>query len=297
MPTYFILPSPEQPRCAPLTLTRKIGDFPLALVSLRSHQDLLLQNLGLEPATQIETAELVIQAAAWLEKADIELFLKDPTAKLLQDAQGHEILRHQGTRTTTLVATQSFYILYPWHLLQAHERALKIKTTYTQATTSTQVYVDGRLQYGAGTVFLPGVVIEGDVVIGENCKIGPNCYIRGATTIGNRCHVGNAVEIKNSLLLDDTNVGHLSYLGDSILGQKVNLGAGTITSNLRHDGLTHRSAVTGELVNTGRRKFGAILGDGVRTGIHTSIYPGRKIWPHLTTRPGDIVQQDLTPHS
>jgi bifunctional UDP-N-acetylglucosamine pyrophosphorylase/glucosamine-1-phosphate N-acetyltransferase len=101
------------------------------------------------------------------------------------------------------------------------------------------------------------------------------------------------VELKNSLLLDKTNVGHLAYVGDSVLGEKVNFGAGTIISNLRHDGKAHRTMVEGELIDTGRRKFGAIIGDGVHTGIHTAIYPGRKIWPGQTTRPAAVVDRDL----
>jgi bifunctional UDP-N-acetylglucosamine pyrophosphorylase/glucosamine-1-phosphate N-acetyltransferase len=137
------------------------------------------------------------------------------------------------------------------------------------------------------------VFIEGNVVIGANCKIGPNCYIRGSTSIGEGCHIGQSVEIKNCLILSGTNVGHLSYIGDSVLGEGVNLGAGTTTSNLRHDGQNHRSSVNGELIDTGRRKFGTIIGDGVHTGINTSIYPGRKLWPGTTTRPGEIVGRDL----
>ena len=131
------------------------------------------------------------------------------------------------------------------------------------------------------------------MVIGANCKIGPNCYLRGHTSIGDDCHIGQAVEIKNCLILSRTHVGHLSYVGDSILGTDVNFGAGTITANFRHDGMTHRSAVLGALVDTGRHKFGAIVGDGVHTGIHTAIYPGRKLWPNTSTRPGEIVRRDL----
>ena len=89
-------------------------------------------------------------------------------------------------------------------------------------------------------------------------------------------------------------MGHLSYCGDSIVGKGTNFGAGTITANFRHDGQTHRSMVDGALVDTGRHKFGSIIGDDVHTGIHTSIYPGRKLWPHTSTRPGDVVQRDLT---
>jgi bifunctional UDP-N-acetylglucosamine pyrophosphorylase/glucosamine-1-phosphate N-acetyltransferase len=101
------------------------------------------------------------------------------------------------------------------------------------------------------------------------------------------------VEIKNSLVMRGSSIGHLSYCGDSIVGEGVNFGAGTITANFRHDGGNHRSVVGGELVDTGRRKFGAVLGDHVHTGIHTSIYPGRKLWPKASTRPGDVVRRDI----
>ena len=131
------------------------------------------------------------------------------------------------------------------------------------------------------------------MVIGTNCKIGPNCYIRGNTSIGDGCHIGQSVEIKNCVILSKTNVGHLSYVGDSVLGERVNFGAGTTTSNLRHDGKNHRSEVNGRVIDTGRRKFGTIVGDRVHTGINTSIYPGRKFWPDTTTLPGEIVRRDV----
>ena len=135
---------------------------------------------------------------------------------------------------------------------------------------------------------------RGTVVIGAGCKIGPNCYLRGSTAIGDGCHIGQAVEIKNSLIGHGSSVGHLSYVGDSVIGEKVNFGAGTITSNLRHDGGNHRSLVAGELVDTGRRKFGTVVGDDVHTGIHTAIYPGRKLGPGTTTLPNETVQVDKT---
>ena len=81
-------------------------------------------------------------------------------------------------------------------------------------------------------------------------------------------------------------VPHLSYIGDSVIGANANIGCGTVTANFRHDGKNHRSFVKGELVDTGRRKLGTIIGDGVHTGINTSIYPGRKIRPGLSTLPG-----------
>ena len=184
---------------------------------------------------------------------------------------------------------------YPWDLLTIQERALCGIQDEIIGDLHASAVIEGRLKLGKGSRILPGVYIEGNVVIGEDCKIGPNCYVRGNTSIGDRCHIGQSVEIKNSIILSGTNVGHLSYVGDSILGENVNFGAGTIISNYRHDGCNHRSMVDGELIDTGRRKFGTIIGDGVHTGIGTLIYPGRKIWPNMSTRPGEVVQRDLRP--
>ena len=93
--------------------------------------------------------------------------------------------------------------------------------------------------------------------------------------------------------MDGAAVPHLSYVGDSVIGVGANLGCGTITANFRHDGKNHKSMIRGELVDTGRRKFGAIVGDDVHTGINTSIYPGRKLWPGTSTLPGEIVSSDV----
>ena len=187
----------------------------------------------------------------------------------------------------------SFLLVHPWDLLRLNEQLVgQLGADDIRGELSPAAHINGRLVLGEESRVLPGVYIEGKVIIGRNCKIGPNCHVRGNTSIGDNCHIGQSVEIKNCLIGSRSHVGHLSYVGDSVLGDGVNLGAGTITANFRHDGKNHRSMVDGGLVDTGRRKFGAILGDGVHTGIHTSIYPGRKIGPGATTRPGEIVRQD-----
>ncbi|WP_386821573.1 hypothetical protein [Luteolibacter algae] len=185
---------------------------------------------------------------------------------------------------------------YPWDLLAINEYIVsRMESGEIAGDIHPSAVVEGNISLGAGSRILPGVYIEGNVVIGAGCKIGPNCYLRGNTSIGDNCHIGQSVEIKNSIILNGTNVGHLSYVGDSILGEKVNFAAGTTVSNLRHDGANHRSEVDGKLMDTGRRKLGVIVGDGVHTGIGTMIYPGRKIWPNMSTRPGDVVAKDLRP--
>ncbi len=269
-----------------LSLTREIAEFPIANIPLAEHS----RRVGVSP-----TRPLTFHPKAWLDPADMAAFSASDKSTLVDS--DYIPLAWSGPTpdlASTFTATTSFIIRYPWDLLRANE-------LYVSALTGDSIHgeihplavIDGTLHLGLGTRILPGVFIEGNVVIGDNCKIGPNCYIRGHTSIGDHCHIGQSVEIKNCLILSNTNVGHLSYIGDSVLGEKVNLGAGTTTSNLRHDGKNHRSMIDGVLIDTGRRKFGTIIGDGVHTGINTSIYPGRKLWPNTTTRPGEIVQHDV----
>ncbi len=267
----------------PLFTTRAIEDFPIGNILLRDHHIAFgIDGLRTHPH-------------AWLTAEDISL-LSSATPTLVDERRTPLAwFGDYPDPSQAIVASQSFLIVHPWDLLLANELYLGALTgPKIGGDVHSRAVIEGILHLGPGSRILPGVFIEGNVIIGADCKIGPNCYLRGSTSIGDRCHIGNAVEIKNSLILSGTNVGHLSYVGDSVLGEKVNFGAGTITSNFRHDGKNHRTEVDGVLIDTGRRKFGSILGDGVHTGINTSIYPGRKLWPGTTTRPGEIVQRDVT---
>ncbi|MBW2987944.1 glucose-1-phosphate thymidylyltransferase [Candidatus Woesearchaeota archaeon] len=185
-------------------------------------------------------------------------------------------------------------ISHSWKLLDANQSILQDLKPSISGRVESGAKIKGKLILGKDSIVKSGAYIEGDVIVGQGTVIGPNCYIRGSTAIGSGCKVGNAVEIKNSILMDGTKVGHLSYIGDSVLGFNVNIGAGTIVANLRHDNANVKTMINGNLVDTGRRKFGTIIGDSVHTGINTSIYPGRKLWPNTTTRPGEIVAEDKT---
>lgn len=277
----------------PLAGSDHPGAAHIANRPLRDLQLIELRAAGLELAAEDEEAAVTLRAHAWVVRADWELFLNEPESAALVAPDG-TVLAARPTGGAAVEARNSFALVHPWDFLRLNEIIVgALATPRIEGDLSTHAHLDGVLVLGKGSRVLPGVVIEGNVVVGENCKIGPNCYIRGSTTIGDKCHVGQAVEIKNSILGAGTNVGHLSYVGDSILGAKVNFGAGTIVSNLRHDGKTHRTQVGGGLVDTGRRKFGVVVGDGVHTGIHTAIYPGRKIGPGASTRPAAVVQRDL----
>jgi bifunctional UDP-N-acetylglucosamine pyrophosphorylase/glucosamine-1-phosphate N-acetyltransferase len=138
-----------------------------------------------------------------------------------------------------------------------------------------------------------GTYIEGPCFIDKDADIGPNCYIRPSTSIGKNVRVGNACEVKNSILMDGTHVGHLSYVGDSVLCEKCNLGAGTIIANLRFDDRSVKMIIKDRIVDSGRRKLGAILGDNVKTGIGTLLMPGVKVGSNSWVGAGIKVDRDI----
>ena len=184
-------------------------------------------------------------------------------------------------------------IAYPWSLLEANEKLLAKMKGNIEGVVEQGATLKGEVHVGKGSVVKSGAYIEGPVWIGENSTVGPNCYLRPSTMIGDNCYVGNAVEIKNSILMNGAHVGHLSYVGDSVLGEKCNLGAGTITANLRHDGQPVKMTVKGERISTGRRKMGVVMGHGVKTGIHVSIMPGVKIKSGAMVAPHTNVERDV----
>jgi bifunctional UDP-N-acetylglucosamine pyrophosphorylase/glucosamine-1-phosphate N-acetyltransferase len=186
-----------------------------------------------------------------------------------------------------------FPVTYCWDLLKANEFLLSKIKTKIDGKVEKNVVIKGNIIIGKNSVVKSNSYIEGPVMIGEDCTIGPNCYLRPSTTIGNNCKIGFEVEIKNSIISDHTNVPHLSYIGDSILGENVNFAGGSITANFRHDAGIIRSSIKKELIETGLNKLGTVIGDNVKLGIKTLIYPGRKIWPGKSTLPGETVKKDI----
>ncbi|MDO8740163.1 MAG: sugar phosphate nucleotidyltransferase [Candidatus Woesearchaeota archaeon] len=181
---------------------------------------------------------------------------------------------------------------YPWDLLNANQILLsKIKSSEIKGNIEEGVTIRGEIIVGKGTIIKGGSYIEGPVIIGESCIIGPNAYIRPDTAIGNNCKIRG--ELFDTIVMDNSVAKHNCYLGHSVIGEDVNISAGTITSDYRHDGKSNITIVKGKKVDSGRIKLGAFIGDHVRTGINTSVYPGRKIWPNKTTLPGEIVKEDV----
>ena len=178
----------------------------------------------------------------------------------------------------------------PWDILEGNLALLPQVEPRILGEVEEGATLKGKISIGRGTVVRSGSYIEGPVLIGQDAVIGPNCYIRPGCCIGDKVRIGNAVEIKNSAIMNGTKIGHLSYVGDSVIGEGCNFGAGTICSNLRHDKGNIKSYLKGEKIDSGRRKLGVIMGDGVMTGINTSIYPGTVIESGYWGRPAEVIR-------
>ncbi|NDK08829.1 NTP transferase domain-containing protein [Candidatus Gracilibacteria bacterium] len=182
-------------------------------------------------------------------------------------------------------------VSFPWDILGVNSYFLNnLKKSKIDGEIEKNVTVKGKIVLGKGSILKSGTYIEGNAYIGENTIIGPNAYIRGNTYIGDKCKIGNACEIKNSSFGDFTNVAHLSYIGDSVIGNHVNIGGGFISANLRHDNKNIKIPVKDVLVDSGLRKFGCIIGDNAKLGINTSTYPGRVINTNAFTLPSEIIK-------
>ena len=145
---------------------------------------------------------------------------------------------------------------------------------------------DDRIIIGSGTVVEPGALIKGPVIIGKNAEVRQGAYVRGDCLIGNECVVGHTTEIKSSIMLDGAKAGHFAYIGDSILGKGVNLGAGTKLANLKMIPESIVVTAGSTRYKTGRHKLGAILGDHTETGCNSVTSPGTLMGPHSFVYPG-----------
>ncbi|VVB94643.1 Bifunctional protein GlmU [uncultured archaeon] len=218
-----------------------------------------------------------------------------------------QLLINDGTDVGFLTLSGNWLdIGRPWDLLDANEHFLSClmnpskKDGLSMGSSNLQPGIKGEIEplatlkgnvsVGEGTIIRNGSYIVGPVIIGKNCDIGPNCYIRPATSIGDGVRIGNAVEIKNSIIMNGTHVGHLSYVGDSIIGERCNFGAGTKVANLRHDGRTIRVRLKGKFTDSGRRKLGTIMGDDVHTGINSMINVGVVVESGAMIAPGEFVK-------
>lgn len=151
----------------------------------------------------------------------------------------------------------------------------------------------GPIIFGRGCTIEPGAYLRGPFLAGDEVTVRHAAYVRGNVLVGNRCVIGHATEVKTAILLDDCKVPHFNYVGDSLLGRQVNLGAGTITANLRLSAGTVRVSRGKGTLDTGLAKFGAVVGDGVETGANVVLNPGTLVGPRTLIYPGCSVRGAL----
>jgi len=163
---------------------------------------------------------------------------------------------------------------YAWEALEKIESYLARVKKLNPPPRFPGASIGDRVVIGAGTVVEPGAMIKGLAIIGKNCQIRHNAYIRENVLIGDGCVVGNSSELKNALLFNGCQVPHFNYIGDSILGHKVHTGAGVICSNLKSLPGNVAIMVEGKPLDTGLRKFGALIGDGAEVGCNSVLNPG-----------------------
>ena len=179
-------------------------------------------------------------------------------------------------------------VSHPWEVLGAHLRRHVAETVRPGilGTVHAGAFIVGDdVEIGVGSVVEPGAYIQGPCILGENVSVRHGAYVRGHVLAGDGAVIGHATEVKGSVFLPGAKAGHFAYVGDSLLGRDVNLGAGTKLANLRLAGDEVVIRCGSERLPTGLRKLGAILGDGVQTGCNSVTNPGTILGPRCRVLP------------
>ena len=187
-----------------------------------------------------------------------------------------------------------FDIGKPWNIIDVNKWALdNLAFSKNLGNVEENVKIKGKVIIEEGVEIKSGSYIEGPAYIGKGSEIGPNSYIRPYTVLTEKVKIGASVEVKESVIMEGTKIPHLSYVGDSVIAEDVNFGAGTLIANLRFDEKEVKVNIKGKRVSSGRKKLGAIIGGHVRTGINVSILPGVKIGAYARIYPGAVVYRDV----
>ena len=187
------------------------------------------------------------------------------------------------------------FLKYPWHLFNLrkylfdHFLREKVDTT---AKLSKNVIVEGKVYIGKGVKIYEGAVIKGPCYIGENCIIGNNALIREYVNLESEVIIGAFCEVARSIFQKEATT-HSGYFGDSIIGEKTKIGAGTITSNVRLDRGEIFSEIKGEKINTGLKSFGAVIGRETLIGTKVNIMPGKFIGSNCVIGPNSIIKENI----
>lgn len=177
---------------------------------------------------------------------------------------------------------------FPWLVLQQLSSYLKTQPLGIQeGTISSSAYLihPEQISIGEGSIVEPGAYIQGPCIIGKHCIVRHGAYIRGNVLTGDFCVIGHDSEVKHSIFLNHAHAAHFAYVGDSILGNGVNLGAGTKCANLKFDQTSINLHAMGQRLPTQMRKLGAIIGDKTQIGCNVVTNPGTLIGQEVRCYP------------
>ncbi len=187
-------------------------------------------------------------------------------------------------------------ISYPWDLFKAHEYLIKNTEEYQKGEIINSTIKDAKVIVEEGAYVINAFFDGGMHYIGKNAKIGPNTYLRGNNFIGEKCEIGFGSTVKNSIIFPKTKAKHLSYIGDSVIGENVNFGSGTQIANFRFDGKNINVFTEKGWINTGSRKIGAFVGDNTKFGILSGVMPGKLIGNDCWIGGGMIIYRNVGPY-
>ena len=183
---------------------------------------------------------------------------------------------------------------YPWQALTGIkalilELGAKLDSEFTQVSTDVWVHKTAKVA--------PTAYLGSPCIIGAGTEVRHCAFIRGSALVGANCVVGNSVELKNCILFDDVQVPHYNYVGDSILGYKSHMGAGSLTSNVKSDKTRVTVKYGDEKIETGLKKFGAMVGDFVEVGCNSVLNPGTVVGRESNIYPLSCVRGVVPPRS
>lgn len=184
---------------------------------------------------------------------------------------------------------------FPWEVLPyIHDFILQLGP---KLLNGGYIEREGKIWIAKSAKLYPNTTILGPTIIGPKTEIRPGAFIRGNALVGAGCVIGNSTELKNVILFNSVQVPHYNYVGDSILGYKAHMGAGSITSNVKADKTLVKVKLPGEELPTGLKKFGAILGDYVEIGCNAVLNPGTVVGRNSNVYPVSMVRGVIPPGS
>ena len=194
----------------------------------------------------------------------------------------------------TLAGTYLAQFEYPWQALSGIKNLIaeigsQLGEEYTEVSPMVWVHKTATVA--------PTAYLGAPCIIGANSEVRHCAFIRGSALVGEKCVVGNSTELKNVILFDNVQVPHYNYVGDSILGYKAHMGAGSVTSNVKSDRTLVAVRCGDERIDTGLKKFGAMLGDGVEVGCNSVLNPGTVVGRNSNVYPLSSVRGTVPENS